>query len=85
MTRPVVVYSSRYCGFCSRALRLLDAKGVQPEIIGVDGDRELRREMEKRSGRHTVPQIFIGDHHVGGYDELHALETAGKLDPLLAD
>ncbi len=85
MTRPVVVYSSRYCGFCSRALRLLDAKGVQPEIIGVDGDRELRREMENRSGRHTVPQVFIGDHHVGGYDDLQALEAAGKLDPLLAD
>jgi len=85
VTRPVVVYSSRYCGFCSRALRLLDAKGVQPEIIGVDGDRELRREMENRSGRHTVPQVFIGDHHVGGYDDLQALEAAGKLDPLLAD
>ena len=85
MTRQVVVYSSRYCGFCSRALRLLDAKGVQPEIIGVDSDRELRREMESRSGRHTVPQVFIGDHHVGGYDELQALESAGKLDPLLAD
>jgi len=85
VTRQVVVYSSRYCGFCSRALRLLDAKGVQPEIIGVDSDRELRREMESRSGRHTVPQVFIGDHHVGGYDELQALESAGKLDPLLAD
>lgn len=85
MTPPVVVYSSRYCGFCSSALRLLDAKGVEPEILGVDADRELRREMENRSGRRTVPQIFIGDHHVGGYDDLRALEAAGKLDALLTD
>jgi glutaredoxin 3 len=80
---PVVVYASRYCGWCNRALALLEAKGVDPEVIVVDSDRDLRREMEQRSGRHTVPQIFIGDRHVGGYDDLRALETAGQLDELL--
>lgn len=80
---PVVVYASRYCGWCTRALALLEAKGVDPEVIVVDSDRNLRREMEQLSGRHTVPQIFIGDRHVGGYDDLRALEMAGQLDELL--
>lgn len=79
----VQVYSSRYCGWCSRALALLENKRVAPEVLVVDADRELRREMEERSGRRTVPQIFIGEHHVGGYDDLRALETAGRLDVLL--
>jgi glutaredoxin 3 len=80
---PVVVYASRYCGWCTRALALLEAKGIAPEVIVVDSDRNLRREMEQRSGRHTVPQVFIGDRHVGGYDDLRALEMAGQLDELL--
>jgi glutaredoxin 3 len=84
MSAPrVVVYASRYCGLCTRALVLLENKGVQPEIINVDMDRAARSEMEDRSGRRTVPQVFIGDRHIGGYDDLRALDTAGQLDPLL--
>jgi glutaredoxin 3 len=80
----VVIYISRYCGWCSRALALLASKGVAPEVLNVDTDRQLRRDMEARSGRHTVPQIFIGERHVGGYDDLRALDDAGQLDALLA-
>ena len=80
---PAVVYISRYCGWCTRALLLLDSKGVTPEIINVDTSPAARQEMEQRSGRHTVPQVFIGDRHVGGYDDLQALEAAGELEPLL--
>lgn len=83
MNPSVVVYSSRYCGWCSRALLLLDGKGIAPEVLVVDNDRELRQEMENRSGRRTVPQIFIGDRHVGGYDDLRALDATGQLDDLL--
>lgn len=85
MTAPVLVYVSRYCGWCTRALALLEAKGVTPEVISVDTDRELRSEMEKRSGRRTVPQVFVGDRHIGGFDDLRALDTAGQLDALLRD
>lgn len=80
---PVVVYASRYCGWCTRALALLEAKGVEPEVVVVDSDRNLHREMKQRSGRHTVPQVFIGERHIGGYDDLRALEIAGHLDELL--
>lgn len=83
MSVPVVVYASRYCGWCTRALALLESKGVTPEIILVDADRALRQAMEERSGRRTVPQIFIGDRHVGGYDDIRALDAAGHLDDLL--
>lgn len=82
-TPPVRVYASQYCGWCTRALALLENKGVRPEIISIDNDRARRVEMEERSGRRTVPQIFIGDRHIGGYDDLRALDTAGQLDPLL--
>lgn len=80
---PVLVYASRYCGWCTRALALLEGKGVSPQIIIVDADRSLRREMEERSGRRTVPQIFIGQRHIGGFDDLRALDAAGQLDELL--
>lgn len=83
MTAPVLVYASRYCGWCTRALSLLEGKGVTPEVILVDAQQDLRREMEARSGRRTVPQIFIGQRHVGGFDDLHALDAAGQLDELL--
>ena len=85
MSAPVQVYASRYCGWCTRALALLENKGIQPEILVVDTDRERRREMEERSGRRTVPQVFIADRHIGGFDDLRALETAGELDGLLHD
>ena len=83
MTPPVLVYASRYCGWCTRALALLHSKGIAPEVINVDAQRHLRREMEERSGRRTVPQIFIGDRHIGGFDDLRALDTVGQLDELL--
>ena len=85
-TRPkVLVYATATCPFCIRALDLLERKGVtDPDIIRTDLDPAQRRQMMEITGRHTVPQIFIGDYHVGGCDELHALERAGKLDALLA-
>ena len=78
------MYSSRFCPFCSAAKRLLLALGATFEEIDVDFDPERRVEMRARAGgRHTVPQIFVGEHHVGGCDELYALERAGELAPLL--
>ena len=83
MTQRVVMYATRYCPYCMRARSLLDDKGVEFQEIRVDNDWEKRREMEVKSRRRTVPQIFIGGRHVGGYDELRALDLAGQLDPLL--
>jgi glutaredoxin 3 len=83
VTGPVLVYASRYCGWCTRALALLEGKGVSPQVIIVDTDRSTRQEMEARSGRRTVPQIFIGERHIGGFDDLRALDAAGQLDELL--
>jgi glutaredoxin 3 len=85
MTAPVLIYASRYCGWCTRALAMLESKGVAPAVVMVDVDRGGRRSMEERSGRRTVPQIFIGDRHVGGFDDLRALDAAGQLDALLAN
>jgi glutaredoxin 3 len=82
---PVVtVYTKPFCPYCTRALGLLKAKDVRIVEIEAGFDPALRREMIERSGRYTYPQIFIGDRHVGGCDELMALERAGQLDPLLA-
>ena len=81
----ITMYSTAVCPFCVRAERLLNAKGVTDiDKIRVDLDPPRRIEMVQRTGRRTVPQIFIGERHVGGCDELYALERAGKLDPLLA-
>ena len=77
------MYSSDWCPYCSRARRLLDAKGVAYEEIDVDVIPGARAEMEARSGRDTIPQIFIGATHVGGSDELLALDADGRLDSLL--
>lgn len=80
----VEIYTSPFCGFCFRAKRLLQSKGVSFEEYDVMMDRALKDEMvERANGRTTVPQIFIDDRHIGGCDELHALDAAGKLDPLL--
>jgi len=79
----VVIYTRRTCGYCIRAKHLLDAKGVAYQEIGVDGRPELHAEMTRKAGRTSVPQIWIGDTHVGGCDDLHALEYAGRLDALL--
>jgi len=83
--KPVVMYSTAYCPFCVRAKQLLKSKGVDFQDIAVDHDYQLRQEMMRKSGQRTVPQIWIGDHHVGGCDELFALERAGELDVMLAD
>mgnify|MGYP000085473757 CR=1 FL=1 len=79
------MYSTRYCPFCVMARELFRRKGVEIEDIPVDQDRERRAEMERISGRHTVPQIFINQIHVGGYDDLARLDYAGQLDPLLKE
>jgi len=79
------MYSTAVCPFCLRAEMLLKAKGItEIEKIRVDLDPRQREEMTQKTGRRTVPQIYIGDAHVGGFDELAALEHAGKLDSLLA-
>lgn len=78
-----LMYSTRFCPYCVRARNLLDAKQVSYTDIGVDGEPERRQEMMTRSGRHTVPQIWIGEYHVGGYDDLAQLERQGQLDKLL--
>jgi len=82
---PVEIYTTRYCPYCVRAKGLLERKGVAFTEIDVSGSTELRGIMVERAhGRMTVPQIFIGATHVGGSDELHALDRTGKLDALLA-
>ncbi len=83
--KPVTVYSTRICPYCMLAKRLLGNKGVSYQEIMVDQNDGLRAEMMQRSGRRTVPQIFIGDRHVGGFDDLAALDRAGQLDPLLRE
>jgi glutaredoxin 3 len=83
MTAHVTVYSTAVCPYCVRAERLLEAKGVTIEKIRVDLDPEQRMLMMQKTGRRTVPQIYIGDTHVGGFDDLYALDQAGRLDPLL--
>ncbi len=83
--KPVTVYSTRICPYCMMAKRLLTQKGVPYEEILIDGNEQLRVDLMTRTGRRTVPQIYVGDHHVGGFDDLAALERAGQLDPLLHD
>ncbi|MFN5999647.1 MAG: glutaredoxin 3 [Paracoccaceae bacterium] len=83
--RPVEIYTTPICPYCSMAKRLLQKKGVAYSEIDVSRDPALREAMIQRAkGRRTVPQIFIGDTHVGGCDDLHDLDDAGKLDPMLA-
>ncbi len=80
----VVIYSTGFCPYCVRARMLLDRKGVSYTEIRVDLDPPQREEMIRRSGRTSVPQIFIDDYHVGGCDDMFALENQSKLDPLLS-
>ncbi|GAA0296981.1 glutaredoxin 3 [Rhodovulum strictum] len=83
--QPVEIYTAPLCGYCHAAKRLLQQKGVSYSEIDVGAEPALRQQMMARAqGRHTVPQIFIGEIHVGGCDDLYALDRAGKLDPLLA-
>ena len=80
----IEIYTTPFCGYCARAKGLLDQKGAAYEEMDVMMDEKKRAEMRERSKRSTVPQIFITGQHIGGSDELAALEQAGKLDPLLA-
>jgi len=82
---PIVIYTKSYCPYCHAAKDLLRAKGAKFEEISVDGDRAGQAAMAaKAGGRSSVPQIFIGERHVGGCDDLHDLEAEGRLDALLA-
>jgi glutaredoxin 3 len=84
MTHPdVKIYSSKFCGYCVAAERLFTSKGVSYQLIKVDEDPEMFRVMTEATGRRTVPQIFIGEHHVGGFDDLSAINQSGELDSLL--
>ena len=84
MTAHVLMYSTGVCPYCVMAERLLKAKGVDEiEKVRIDLDPEQRSQMMQKTGRRTVPQIYIGDTHVGGFDDLSALDRAGKLEPLL--
>ena len=80
----VVVYGTRFCPYCMAAKSLLGKKGVEYEYIAVDGKQAMRAELMQRTGQRTVPQIWVGDTHVGGFDDLRRLENDGKLDKLLA-
>ena len=84
VAQGVVMFASRLCGYCRRARALLDSKDVEVREISVDGQPDQRRRMERLSGARTVPQIFIHGRHVGGCDQLYALERAGRLDALLS-
>lgn len=79
----VLMYSTPFCPYCIRAKSLLNRKNVEFEDIDVGGNMALWQEMEEKTGRNTVPQIYIGDFHVGGYDDMAALEHTGKLNELL--
>lgn len=79
----VTIYSSDFCPYCQRAKALLQARGAQFEEIRVDGQPDVRARMTEITGRTSVPQIFIGERHVGGCDDLHALDARGELVPLL--
>ncbi len=85
MNKKVIIYGNTSCPFCGAARMLLTKKAVDFEDISVTGDPALFAEMQEKSGRQTVPQIFIDDTHVGGFDELYALDQSGELDKLLAD
>ncbi|WP_066383767.1 MULTISPECIES: glutaredoxin 3 [unclassified Anabaena] len=85
MAAKVEIYTWRTCPFCIRAKNLLNQKGVEFVEYSIDGDEQARAKMSERAnGRRSVPQIFINDRHVGGCDDIHALEAQGKLDELLA-
>lgn len=80
----ITMYATAYCPYCQRAEALLKSKGAAIDKIMVDAEPARKDEMIRLTGRRTVPQIFIGERHVGGCDDLHALDAAGGLDPLLA-
>ena len=83
MNAKVLMYTTAVCPYCQMAERLLRAKGVEIEKVRIDLEPQRRAEMMEKTGRRTVPQIYVGETHVGGFDDLAALDRAGKLDPLL--
>ena len=84
--KPVTIYATPYCGYCLAAKRLLKGRGVAFDEIDVAAEPSRRAEMVQRAqGRRTVPQIFIGEEPVGGFDDVYELDRAGKLEPMLAD
>ena len=83
MNNEIIIYITPTCPYCHAAKQLLNSKGQDYTEIRVDTDPQLRQEMMQKSGRTSVPQIFIGDQHIGGFDDLNALNRAGKLDSLL--
>jgi glutaredoxin 3 len=83
-TQRIEMYATSWCPYCERARALLRAKGAAFEEISIEEHPERRDEMIRRSGRRSVPQVFIDGQHIGGSDDLHALDAAGGLDPLLA-
>lgn len=85
MPIKIVVYASPFCPYCQRAQALLDSKGADYKVLDVNENPVLWDELSHRTGRMTVPQIFIGDRYIGGCDDLFALDRAGGLDPLLND
>ncbi len=85
MTARVEIYTTEFCGYCTRAKSLLASKGVAFEEYKAGGDAEKKREMIQRSGGYTFPQVFINGRHVGGSDDIHDLDRQGRLDALLAE
>jgi glutaredoxin 3 len=85
MSARVVVYTTTYCPYCARAIALLKKRGVPCRDVDVTGDAQMRRWLAQTTGRRTVPQIFIDDHPIGGYDDLAAMAKSGALDEMLAD
>ena len=83
--KTITIYTADYCGFCHAAKALLTRKGVPFDDVDVTDDAAARRDVARRSGQSTVPQIFIGDESIGGFTELQTLEISGELDELLAD
>lgn len=79
----IIVYANQSCPFCVRARKLLDAKGLDYELIDVTGSPDLWSQMEARSGRNTIPQVFVKGQHVGGFDDLYAADQSGQLDEML--
>lgn len=83
--KPVVMYTTMFCPYCTAAKSLLTKKGIPFEEIDATGNPSLREEIRQRSGQHTVPQIFIGNESIGGFSELSELEVCGELEEMLAD
>jgi len=83
MSAKILMYTSPFCGYCSAAKSLLKKKGVSFEEIDVFGDADMKAKMVEITGRTSVPQIFINDEHIGGFDDMNALDQAGELDPRL--